>query len=117
MAGETKFLANVFSQIVSHDIVVDGVTLARAGDRIILVPVTTYRAVMVGDSSLEDLWDTLSKEGHTHPAYQTALAGYQEQLTRFADRLTTVESRLEELVSYLGTQLGYQESTNAGTSA
>ena len=61
MAGETKFLANVFSQIVSHDIVVDGTTLARAGDRIILVPVTTYRAVMVGDVSLEDLWPTVGK--------------------------------------------------------
>jgi|GEM_PF-2501933 len=110
MSGETKLLANVFSQIVSHDIVVDGVTLAHAGDRVILVPMTTHRAVMVGNQSLEDLWDTLSKTNHTHSAYETALAGYQANQVTVTDRLTTVETRVAEMVSFLGTQLGYQES-------
>lgn len=92
MPEETKLLANVFSQIVSHDIVVDGVTLAHAGDRVILVPMTTYRAVMVGNQSLEDLWDTLSKTNHTHAAYETNLANYQAELIRATDRITALES-------------------------
>ena len=92
MSGETNLLANVFSQIVSHDIIVDGVTLAHAGDRVILVPMTTYRAVMVGNQSLEDLWDTLSKAGHIHTDYESALTGYQAQQARLATRLANLET-------------------------
>ena len=91
MAGETRFLANVFSQTVSHDIVQNGATLAHAGDRVILVPVTTHRAVMVGNTSLEDLWETLSKVGHHHMDYEAALAGYQAELSRLAARYNALE--------------------------
>lgn len=79
---------------MSHDLVIDGVTVAHAGDRIILVPVTTSRAVMVGNTSLEDLWDTLSKVGHTHTGYETALANYQAELIRSTNRITALEQAI-----------------------
>lgn len=50
-------------------------------------------------------------------ALRTALAGYYTELVRLTDRMTILETRLAELVSWAASELGYEESNNAGTSA
>lgn len=75
MSGEIKLLANSFEMVATNDMVIDGSTIT-AGTRVILVPVTTSRAVMHGEHSLEDLWSTLSKTNHTHSSASISAAGF-----------------------------------------
>ena len=68
-------------------------TVLPKGSTVMCVPQTTAHAVRVpGNKSLLAAWSSLSKVGHTHPDYQSALAGFQTELTRWADRTTKLET-------------------------
>lgn len=87
-----KMMAGLLARTLDKDIVENGVTLARAGQTIIILPETHAKAVFVsGNQTLHDLWDTLSKTNHTHSAYETNLANYQAELIRTTDRVTALE--------------------------
>jgi len=68
-----------------------GKTLVKAGETVVIIPQTMASAVVMANGktltqALASLEDSVS--GHSHADYETALAGYQTQLTRLANRLT-----------------------------
>ena len=86
--ANVKLLASSYSSVLTEDLLDENNNvLARAGDRVVFVPITHYRAVMCGNNSLEDLWNSLSKVGHTHQE----LVDFQTSQVRAMDRLTQLE--------------------------
>lgn len=71
----------------------DGTTVPK-GTLVLLLPQTVAECVLTPEGgSLADVWESLSRAGHTHPE----IAGFAEQLTRYADRLAVVETGIAEL--------------------
>ena len=105
--ANVKLLASMYSTTLAADLrnADNSANLARAGDRIVFVPMTHWRAVMCGDVSLEDLWpglvktssQTLAAAAQTQAranigaAAATTLAAMQTELIRWTDRLTQLE--------------------------
>ncbi len=111
MSTPVKLLATSFSYVAEDDIVnSNNEVIAEAGTRVILVPLTTTRGVMHGNTSLEDLWDTLSKTSHTHNVATASSAGFMSAedkakldsididalMAAFSNSLSTVEEESTE---------------------
>lgn len=70
----------------------DGTSVPK-GTLVLLLPQTMAECVMTPEGkSLADLWDSFSRNGHTHPE----LVQYSEQLIRFSTRLAAVEAKLPQ---------------------
>ena len=71
---QVKLVASLLTYTLKKDLNLNGQVIP-AGTVLVTYPITVDRAVMIGDQSLEDLWDTLSKTGHSHesaPKLETA---------------------------------------------
>lgn len=69
-----KILSQYNFVTLSHDLVVDGVTIP-SGTNVLLAPQTMAQCVRVpGPMSLYEAWDTLSKTDHTHTPEQCSAA-------------------------------------------
>lgn len=96
-ASQQTFLLcqDTIAQLESDFVLADG-SIIPAGSRVLLLPQTISACVLTPDGeSLQDAWDKISKDGHTHKE----IVDYSEQLTRYATRLAVVEARLAELDS------------------
>ena len=59
--SQISLKAGLFTQVLANDLVKDGVTIAQAGDTIVILPQTSPKAVIFEDSStLHDKWGTAS---------------------------------------------------------
>lgn len=123
---DRKLLAGLQSCTLPKDLVSpDGKILAKAGEKIILLPQTLARCVFCQDgSSLADLLPTFSKEGHGHESLtnfatelvrlstrqtdsEEALIGYSAALVKQSNSITDARMRLESLA----TQVGFQSAS------
>lgn len=123
---DRKLLAGLQSCTLPEDLCLsDGKVLAKAGEKIILLPQTLAKCVFCQDgSSLADLLPTFSREGHGHESLtnfatelvrlstrqtdsEEALIGYSAALVKQSNSITDARMRLESLA----TQLGYQSAS------
>lgn len=113
MANEVKLLAGLQTTELDKDLLAsDGSIMAPAGTCIVIIPQTLASAVIVpqeNNKTLSALWNTLSKTDHEHADYQTALAGYQGELTTWTTRTTAAETKLAELIDWAKAN-GYEPS-------
>lgn len=90
---DTQVLCQYIFADLKRDLAINGGQTIKAGTRVLLLPQTTAQSVRVpGNMNLAEAWESLSKDGHTHPDDQETLAGYQTELIRLSDRLTAIEA-------------------------
>lgn len=113
MANEVKLLAGLQTTELDKDLIAsDGSIMAPAGTCIVIIPQTLASAVIIpqeDNKTLSTVWSTISRTGHEHTDYQTALAGYQETLTTWTTRTTALETKLAELTDWAKSN-GYEPS-------